>query len=257
MKLEDLSIAIRPRRPLEAADLGAQVIRVYSGPVYRVWAAIFIPLLVSLLLIDHFFDYAITAWVLWWLKPLYDYALLWLLSRAVFGEIPPIRDLPRAIPGFFQHGLFSALTWRRFSLLRSFTLPIWLLEAQKGYQRSQRVQLLGESYTSHARSVMQVLALCELSLTLGGIFLVLMLIPDQTPINRHIRSLLAAENHALSPAWNYVMTISYAVAISIIEPIYVAAGFMLYLNRRTDLEAWDVEISLRRLANRLRGASGS
>src|SRR5690606_719722 len=41
------------------------------------------------------------------------------------------------------------------------------------------------------------------------------------------------------------------VATSAIEPFYVGAGFGLYLNRRTRIEAWDVEIALRRMRTRL------
>jgi hypothetical protein len=36
-------------------------------------------------------------------------------------------------------------------------------------------------------------------------------------------------------------------AISVIEPLYVASGFALYLNRRTNLEAWDLELAFRRI----------
>jgi hypothetical protein len=35
-------------------------------------------------------------------------------------------------------------------------------------------------------------------------------------------------------------------ALSVIAPFYVAAGFALYLGRRTDLEAWDLELRFRR-----------
>jgi hypothetical protein len=44
---------------------------------------------------------------------------------------------------------------------------------------------------------------------------------------------------------------SYVLAISIVEPLYVAGGFALYLNRRTILEGWDVELAFRRLAQRV------
>ena len=41
------------------------------------------------------------------------------------------------------------------------------------------------------------------------------------------------------------------LATMLIEPFYVGAGFGLYLNRRTEIEAWDIEIVLRRLRARL------
>ena len=44
------------------------------------------------------------------------------------------------------------------------------------------------------------------------------------------------------------------LASSVIEPFYVGAGFGLYLDRRTRLEAWDVEIGLRRMRARLTSA---
>jgi hypothetical protein len=44
--------------------------------------------------------------------------------------------------------------------------------------------------------------------------------------------------------------IAYAVAVAALEPFYVAAGFGLYLNRRSVLEGWDIEVALRRIAER-------
>ena len=41
---------------------------------------------------------------------------------------------------------------------------------------------------------------------------------------------------------------AYAAAVLVLEPFYVAAGFALYLNRRTLLEGWDIEVALRRIA---------
>jgi hypothetical protein len=38
--------------------------------------------------------------------------------------------------------------------------------------------------------------------------------------------------------------------MSLIAPFYVAAGFALYLTRRTELEAWDIELAFRRLISR-------
>ena len=37
----------------------------------------------------------------------------------------------------------------------------------------------------------------------------------------------------------------YAAAVLFVEPFFVAAGFAMYLNRRVELEAWDVEQDLR------------
>jgi hypothetical protein len=42
------------------------------------------------------------------------------------------------------------------------------------------------------------------------------------------------------------LAVAYAIVIAFLEPFYVAAGFAMYLNRRAELEAWDVEQELRR-----------
>ena len=45
---------------------------------------------------------------------------------------------------------------------------------------------------------------------------------------------------------NVALFVAYAVVTAFLEPFYVAAGFAMYLNRRAQLEAWDVEQELRR-----------
>jgi len=49
--------------------------------------------------------------------------------------------------------------------------------------------------------------------------------------------------------------LAYAAAVLLVEPLYVAAGFALYLNRRTLLEGWDLEVALRRIAEQRSGAA--
>jgi hypothetical protein len=50
--------------------------------------------------------------------------------------------------------------------------------------------------------------------------------------------------------WTWDDVLAYAAAVAILEPFYVAAGFALYLNRRSSLEGWDIEVALRRIAER-------
>jgi hypothetical protein len=38
----------------------------------------------------------------------------------------------------------------------------------------------------------------------------------------------------------------YSAVVLFVEPFYVASGFALYLNRRVELEAWDIEQEFRR-----------
>jgi len=58
---------------------------------------------------------------------------------------------------------------------------------------------------------------------------------------------------AASEVLPWLMSGLYILTVLLLEPLYVATGFMLYLNRRTILEAWDVELSFRRMHKRLTG----
>jgi hypothetical protein len=42
------------------------------------------------------------------------------------------------------------------------------------------------------------------------------------------------------------LAVAYATAVMFLEPFYVGAGFAMYLNRRAELEAWDIEQEFRR-----------
>ncbi|MCU7958847.1 MAG: hypothetical protein KZQ58_02400 [gamma proteobacterium symbiont of Bathyaustriella thionipta] len=51
------------------------------------------------------------------------------------------------------------------------------------------------------------------------------------------------------------MAFCYQAAVFLLEPFYVAAGFSLYLNRRTLLEAWDLELAFRKMSQRIKQLS--
>ena len=56
-------------------------------------------------------------------------------------------------------------------------------------------------------------------------------------------SLFAGEA-ALLAQW--LASLAYMLAVLFLEPFYAAAGFGMYLNRRAELEAWDIEQEFRR-----------
>jgi len=59
-----------------------------------------------------------------------------------------------------------------------------------------------------------------------------------------------------SPSLSRFLNLLTFVADTLIEPYFVAAGFSLYINRRSELEGWDVEVAFRQMdRNRNAGAS--
>ena len=59
----------------------------------------------------------------------------------------------------------------------------------------------------------------------------------------------------LTLAGEWIYTLAGIAAITLVMPFHTMAGFALYLNRRIELEAWDIEISFRNLANRKQRAT--
>jgi hypothetical protein len=71
----------------------------------------------------------------------------------------------------------------------------------------------------------------------------LSLIPWMTPGLRTLDGLQLLASETTGGA--LLAFAAHALAVAFIEPFYVAAGFAMYLNRRVELEAWDVEQDLR------------
>ena len=184
--------------------------------------------------------------LVWWLKPFYDRALVLVLSRAVFGEATGAGDVARALPGFFRTGLVRGLTWGRFNPSRSFTLPVWQLEGLRGAARRRRSALLRKGGRQRAMWLTTACIHIEVLLMFAGIALFFMVLPEGVGPSFDLSVFSWIE----TPAGEVLGDLSYLVALSLIEPLYVASGFTLYLNRRTELEGWDIEIAFRQLAAR-------
>lgn len=248
MELERLSVALRPRNHWEAIDLGVRLGIHHARPLYAAWFAVTLPVLAVLVLIFSLWKGEI-SWVspiMWWLKPAFDRVAVHVISHTVFGETPSVRATLRALPGLLWHTrLFAGLTWARFSLSRSLKLPVDVLEGLRGKPARQRKSLLSRRVSSAARWQTLVWLHLEGILWLSLFGLLAMLVPSSMwPEGDGMWQRLTQ-----APLWLSLLLYLPLLACSLLlEPLYVAGGFMLYIKRRTDLEAWDVELQLRRLA---------
>jgi hypothetical protein len=253
MDLERVTVALRPRGNFEAIDLGFRMALTWWRPVWGVWLVLFLPVAIALHLAlpDEPFW---AAFALMWLKPLFDRFVLHVISRRVFGTEAGVFAALAAWREVLTPGLFADLTWRRlFAPVRSFVLPVTQLERSTGAVARRRRQVLGNRTSGHAFALWFACLCFELVVFLGLAFLVgVMLQPGDTGGETE-----AAAYEAWT-WWTHFDSVWYVLAVSLIEPFFVAAGFALYLNRRVGLEAWDVELALRRLERRLSaGATGT
>jgi hypothetical protein len=249
VQLDRLAVTLRLRNPWEAIDLGFAMIRIWMREVYAPWFALFLPLcvLASLILPPQW-----AVGLVWWLKPALDRVVLHVIANGVFGDLPRLRETLRALPQAFRPGLLASLTIYRFFFARSFNLPVWQLEQQRGRAARERRQQLQRRTGSYAVWLTLACMLFELALALSIIGVYDLLEPASDATGFDLFKLMTATDGRLR---NWIFATVYFTVVTIIEPCYVAAGFALYLNRRTALEGWDLEVALRRIGERLQPAT--
>ena len=249
MDLDRVTVGLRPRGPWEGIDLGFAMARTWFKPLCGLWLLTALPsALLALILTRGQADW----WVMlvWWFKPLYEAPMVWWVSRALFGETPRLSAPARLIAAGWTRRLLPYLLWRRLSPRRSLHLPVVLLEGQHGAALRARRRLLDEG----AGAAWLTLILVHFEYILwGGALLAIYFLTIGNPVLEGVTdagSPLDLEAAMTDPAsWAYWLSGSlYLAAAAVIAPFYVCGGFALYVGRRTELEAWDLELAFRRAA---------
>jgi hypothetical protein len=189
--------------------------------------------------------------LIWWMKPLFDRIPLFVLSRHLFNETPGTAGTLRAVPGLWRAALPGALLWSRFDSVRSFNMPVAQLEGLRGRARIRRQRLLQKPVRGQAIWITVGCAHIALFFVLSAWALLLLLVPFQY-LPESAKAMWSVFIQHTTPTAQLALNLMAYLAMSAVEPFYVASGFGLYLNRRTELEAWDVELVFRRIAKRLR-----
>ncbi len=249
MQPDKLAVVLRPRSGFEAIDLGLRLAQSCARPLFV--ANLVLVMSVSIVMYLIFGVWLeqpdIGFIIVWWLKPLYDRLSLHVLSRAVFDATPTAREALRALPGLIRgSGLFLALTIQRFDSLRALRLPVAQLEGLRGKPARARRKLLGRRVSGSGLGLLFCFLLFELLLLWSIPALISLLAPNQIDF---VPPPLAVF-YALTPQSSWSSLVWYlgdGLVVALLEPFYLAGGFGLYLKRRTDLEAWDVELQLRRI----------
>lgn len=248
MELDRIAVTVRPRSPWEAIDLGFAMARHWFLPLWLLWLTLALPvyLLAALLLPAQ------PVWVIlivWWCKPMYEPLLLFWLSRALFGDQISLNAVLRRAGSITWPQLLSNLSWRRLSPGRSFNMPVTVLEGLRGRARRERIRVLGRG--QQAGTWLTFVGVhFEFAIEISVLLLIVVLLPEEL-------RWIDLDNLLFNPGrlGQWLQHIGNILAMSLIAPFYVAAGFALYLARRTELEAWDIEIAFRRMAGHHRASS--
>lgn len=249
MRLDQPRVELRPRSPWEAMELGTALVRTHARAIWLPWLLLTLPVFVLLNAIGWFTG--LLPWMalaMWWLKPVFDRIPLFVLSRTLFGDAPGVRETLAAQRTWAWRAMPAYLTWRRLGPTRALFLPVDLLEG--GADPGPRRRVIGGSVRGTAFLSTLVCLGFEAALVFGAYALVMVFVPVEfmSESARAMWALLTVE----PPPWVQVAGNLVAwLATSLVEPFYVGAGFGLYVDRRTQIEGWDIEIAFRRMRRRL------
>jgi len=240
MQIDSMSLVLRPRSMWEGCDIGVRLLQERSGFVFPCYLAVALPLFLVCYATAGLAPWLPTL-LIWWSKPWLDRTILFALSRALFDVQTRPADVWAARRDVWGGQFLVTVTALRLSASRSFTQPVRQLEGLTGAARRARLRQLATRHRGVARTMTQAFATAEFSLFMSLLSLGTWL--GMTPAGFRWEDLL------WRPASSRVLatTFAYAAAVAFLEPFYVAAGFGMYLNRRVELEAWDIEQEFRRV----------
>ena len=256
MRLKDITVMLRPRQPWESVDLGCAMVRRDYGRIIMMWACTVLPLWVGVCVLLRSSPEWIPL-VVWWLKPLYDRLPLFFLSRAAFGVRPRFLETWKQWPRLWIMNCLPALLWRRLSFIRSFALPAQMLEGLRGAAVNQRIKTLAMDGGGSGVSMSFAFSNLEFVAWIGLMVGTYGLLPESArPDWDGLMHAFDIEN-TIPKAFLWWGAACHMIIVSLVEPFYVGAGFALYLNCRTRIEGWDVDLAFRRMAARLTSATAA
>lgn len=254
MELERIGVVLRPRTPREAVDLGVAMLREHAVAVWSAWFAFTLPIAVICIALGSLLGLPwLGLLLLWWMLPLFDRLPVFVLSRAVFDRAPHWRETLRGQRKMPWGGTWASLSWRRLDTHRALRLPLELLEGLTGKQRGPRWRVLRRNISGSAAMLTYGCLQLELVLFFSVFLLIALFVPREL-VSDPFGGLFRHNPQDSSDSLSIFVSIVGYFAMSVIEPWYIASGFGLYLTRRTQLEAWDVDLAFRRMRHRLMNA---
>jgi hypothetical protein len=253
MNLDHVQAELRPRLPWEAADFGIALGRRYAPALLREWfSTAWLPWLLAVALL---FIAPLWAWLpLWWLKPMMSVRPAFFLSRQLFGIVPPRGAARQALFTWLAKRAWADLTFARFRRRRGILQIVRTLEGARAPK--ERLKLFHQTTPSW---LIKGCLLVEFGLYAGLIILVFWFGPESwVPWSEESGGFDGfidnLANNDLDPVAGFrfgvISTLAYGIASMVSELAYTASCFGCYLNTRTELEGWDLEIAFKRLAAR-------
>jgi hypothetical protein len=252
MRLDTVTAEIRPRSDWEAVDLGLAMVRRDFWRCLTVW---WLTLALPTALFGWWLWDSPMLWFLafWWLSPAGSRMVLFELSRRLFGEKPTLKASLKEIPKAWTRRFFYRFVWARLSPWLPLTLAVEDLEGLRGTvykQRCSQVTRRGEGV------IMWIYLVADLSSCWFGLAImavVYMFIPEGQDGAWQVALESWDPSDPFSTPDLLVRTLVCCVMVakSLTDLFVIGAGFGIYINNRTWIEGWDVELAFKRMARRI------
>lgn len=252
MRLDAVTAELRPRGDLESVDLGLALARRDFWRCWILWLMAMGPAMVlsGWLLWDN------PGWLLflcWWFKPVGARMVLFQLSRRLFGEQPTWRALWREVPRAWTRRFWYRLVWTRLSPYLPVTMAVEDLEGLRGdaYRRRSEQLLRRGSGVLTANFLVSDLLAGWFGLALFGLVVLLMPQGQGAVWTNAMEEWNPSDFTTIPPLILRTIGGCVLISMSLVDVFFTAAGFGIYVNIRTWIEGWDVELGFRRMAQRL------
>jgi hypothetical protein len=240
VQIDALAVRLRPRTPFESVDLGLRLCQHAARSIYPCYALVALPIAVLALASSELAD-GLPILVIWWAKPWLDRTILFVLSRAAFGQRTTPRDVWTAQRHVWWTQLLFNCTVQRLSLWRSLTAPVYQLEGLSVRRARPRIGQIRRRTAGQAAMATAAFVTAEAGLVMALVSLAFWMAPVGGAPDA--LAVMAGEDSSFLAI---VIPAAYALTVMFLEPFFVAAGFAMYMNRRAELEAWDIEQEFRR-----------
>jgi hypothetical protein len=229
-------LKLRPRSNWEASDSG---ILIWRNSIAYILLLFGIPFLLCVIILASF-NSSLSFFgilILWWFKPFFDRLILQVISIRFFRSDADYKIIRKKLMKNIFTGLIGDLAWRRLSLYRSARMPIRILEGNKGKIIKQRIKNLKDGGLDFCAFLTSLCVIIEI--VLFGVF-AFFLYGFFAEYSNFTFDLIS--NYF--PQVSFALLILYALIIFIVEPLYMCMGFGIYINSRSIVEGWDIELSL-------------
>ncbi len=228
-------LQLRSRSNWEACDSGILIWRNSIAYMLLFMGIPFLCCVIVLAFLNSYMPY-FSVFIIWWLLPFFDRLILQVISVRFFKSDADYKTIRKRIIKIIFKGLIGDLTWRRLSMYRAARLPVRILEGNKRKAIKRRVKNLKNGGLDFCAFLTWLCIIIEIVLFAGFAVILFSFLGEYADL-----SIDAISHYAEQVSLSLLFITSLIILIA--EPLYMCMGFGLYINSRSIVEGWDIELA--------------